>query len=62
MNIDGEIYENYPTVDVNIPKTTIPQMFTEVVTMSNTRLAGLGGDYDKLNCRFQGVILDSLCA
>ena len=62
MNIDGEIYENYPTVDVNIPKTAIPQMFTEVVTMSNTRLAGLGGDYDKLNCRFQGVILDSLCA
>ena len=62
MVIDGEEYNHYPIVDINANPTTIPQMFTEVVTMSNTRLAGLGGDYDKLNCRFQGVILDSLRA
>ena len=45
MFIGTKVYENYPNIDINMPKEKVSVAFADTVTMSNLYLTGLGGDF-----------------
>lgn len=44
--IDGQFYEYYPVIDLNMPSDKISSQFNDTVTMSNMYLQALGADFD----------------
>lgn len=42
--IDGKVYEHYPIIDLSLPPDLIATQFIDTISLSNTYLAGLGGD------------------
>lgn len=44
--IGGTLYKNYPDINLDIPKEKVNMEFIDTISMSNTLLQGLGGDYD----------------
>ena len=55
MTIGDTEYKNYPIIDKNLPKSEIPSKFIEVISMQNTYLNAIGGDYDGDQVTCKGV-------
>ena len=55
MQVNGKEYPFYPKIDMKLPKEQIPTQFIEVVTMQNTYLQAMNGDYDGDQITVKGV-------
>lgn len=42
----GEVYRHYPLIDLNTPHDQLHTVFVDTITMANSLLKQLGGDYD----------------
>ena len=46
VQYNGQIYNNYPKIDLSVPKEKMASKFIDSVQFSNSYLPGLDGDYD----------------
>jgi hypothetical protein len=42
----GEVYRHYPLIDLKTPHDQLHTLFVDTITMANSLLKQLGGDYD----------------
>lgn len=54
----GELYEDYPVVDLEASHMRVSTMFAETLTPSNSRLKAVGGDYDGDTVKSVGIWSD----
>ena len=55
VEVDNYDYENYPIIDLSIPKNQVSTIFIDTLNMCNLLLEGLGGDYDGDQVTIKGV-------
>ena len=48
-------YPFYPQIDPSLPEAEVSTLFNDTVTMDNTYLKGLGGDYDGDQVSLKGI-------
>lgn len=53
--INKKLYKYYPVIDPNLSEHEVSVLFNDTMTMDNTYLKGLGGDYDGDMCSIKGV-------
>lgn len=58
VEFQGKQYRTYPNVDPNMSHAQVSVQFIDVVQMSNSRLANLGGDYDGDTVKSTGIWSD----
>lgn len=61
MYVRDRVYERYPVVDFNVPKSDLSVYFVDTLRMSNLYLAGLGGDYDGDQVTIKAVFTQEAC-
>lgn len=44
--VNGERFKWYPSIDPSLPEARVSMLFNDTITMCNTYLKGLNGDYD----------------
>ena len=54
----GELFEDYPVVDLEASHMRVSTMFAETLTPSNSRLKPIGGDYDGDTVKSVGIWSD----
>lgn len=55
VEVDNYDYENYPVIDLSIPKNQVSTIFIDTLNMCNLLLEGLGGDYDGDQVTIKGI-------
>ena len=55
VEIDGVVYDSYPVIDLDMPKSQVGTAFPDTLNMCNMLLEGLGGDYDGDQVTIKGV-------
>ena len=58
VQFNGETFEHYPNIDVNMNHAMVSTQFVDVIQMSNSRLVNLNGDYDGDTVKSTGIWSD----
>ena len=53
--VNGVIYKHYPSIDPTLPESKVSILFNDTITMCNTYLKGLNGDFDGDQVTAKGV-------
>lgn len=61
MYVQDRVYEKYPVVDFDIPKSELSVYFIDTLRVSNLYLAGLDGDYDGDQVTIKAVFTQEAC-
>ena len=51
----GKLYKYYPVIDPSLSESEVSTLFNDTLTMDNTYLKGLGGDFDGDMVSIRGV-------
>ena len=58
IQFQGEVYTTYPDIDPTLSHMKVSTLFIDVINMSNSRLANIGGDYDGDTIKSTGIWSD----
>lgn len=58
IQFNGETYNYYPKIDLEMPHARVATNFAETITPSNSRLKAIGGDYDGDTVKSTGIFSD----
>lgn len=58
VQFQNEVYRSYPDIDPAMGHMTVSKRFVDVVTMTNSRLTNLNGDYDGDTIKSTGIWSD----
>ena len=53
--VNGMVYDHYPVIDPDLPESRVSILFNDTITMCNTYLKGLNGDFDGDQVTAKGI-------
>ena len=56
---NGDTYDHYPVIDINLPPSAVASEFQDTVQFQNCYLSAIGGDYDGDQITVKGVFSQS---